>query len=175
MSNSNQPKESPAGLASDQYRTLMREHAAAVAIVATGAASARVGLTATSVSSLSASPPQLLVCVGQTTQAHQAITDNGFFSVNFLSEPQHELAEVFAGRRGVSGSDRFKHATWTELSTGAPVLQDAIANLDCELQESHHFTTHSIFVGRVIAGRHDDSTTPLLYFRGQYRNLADRA
>lgn len=171
LSTDDQPEQLPPSLESNQYRTLMRQHAAAVAIVATGADSTRIGLTATSVSSLSAVPPQLLACVGRSTLAHAAIADHGYFSVNFLAEPQQELAEIFAGRRGVHGSDRFDHATWVKLSTGAPILQGAIANLDCRLQESHEFSTHSIFVGRVVAGIHDDAATPLLYFRGDYRNL----
>lgn len=165
------PEDYEAGIDGTVYRQLMRHQAVSVSVIATGEAPNRVGLTATSVASLSDAPPKLLVCVGRTAQAHNIVCDQGVFSVNFLAREQQELAERFAGRRNVDGEARFQGADWSTLVTGAPVLSDALSSLDCRLMESHTFTTHSIFIGRVVAGRSNTGAQPLVYFRGKYGGL----
>lgn len=166
------PEDFVDGIDSSEFRQLMRHQVNGVSIVASGAAGSRVGLTATSVASLSAAPPKILVCVGRANQAHNIVCEKGFFSVNFLSLAHRDLAETFAGQRGIEGDDRFSSSRWLELATGAPILADAIASLDCALMESHTFSTHSIFIGRVVAGRSQGDGDPLVYFRGGYTQLA---
>jgi len=162
------PAGPAAGMDRESYRTLMRHQAGAVTVIAAGRGTERQGLTATAVASLSDSPPTILVCVQRTSGAHAVIAAERFFSVNLLSRGQKDLAERFAGRHGVSGSARFEPGIWTTLVSGAPVLKDALASLDCELIDQHGFTTHSIFIGRVLDGRHNDRATPLLYFRNDF-------
>lgn len=166
------PEEFDTDMDGSDYRQLMRHQAVGVSVVATGEVGDRVGLTATSVASLSDAPPKLLVCVGRSTQAHNIVCEKGVFSVNFLSREQQELAERFAGRLGIDGETRFANTKWITLATGAPVLVEALASLDCRLIESHTFKTHSIFIGRVMAGRCNTAAEPLVYFRGAYRGLA---
>ena len=166
------PEDFEDGFDGTVYRQLMRHQAVGVSVVATGEVGQRVGLTATSVASLSDAPPKLLVCVGRATQAHNIVCERGVFSVNFLASDQRELAERFAGQRGLDGEDRFPGAQWDTLVSGAPVLAGALSSIDCRLLESHTFTTHSIFIGRVVAGRSRDDGDPLIYFRGGYRGLA---
>lgn len=163
-----------AGMDAEGYRALMRHQAGAVTVIATGAGSTRAGLTATAVASLSDHPPTILACVQLTAGAHDLIVTSGVFSVNVLSARQQAIAEVFAGRHGLKGAARFAHGSWTTLATGAPVLADALAVLDCRLVERHDFTTHSIFIGRVLAGRFDDAAEPLLYFRNDFWDLGQR-
>lgn len=154
------------------YRAIMRHQTGAVAVIACGSAGARAGLTATAVASLSDRPPMLLVCVNQAAGAHDMIVKAGAFSVNLLSSLQQGVAEKFAGRSGIKGEDRFAGLKWGTLATGAPILDDALASLDCELAEQHTFTTHSIFIGKVAGGRFNGEAEPLLYFRGDYWDLA---
>lgn len=165
------PEDFESGFDGTWYRQLMRHQAVGVSVVATGAAGARVGLTATSVASLSDAPPKLLVCVGRATQAHNVVADRGVFSVNFLALEHQEMAARFAGQRGVDGEDRFLVGQWDTLTTGAPMLADALSSLDCRLLESHTFSTHSIFIGRVVGGQCREDGEPLIYFRGGYRGL----
>ncbi|MCH9807295.1 MAG: flavin reductase family protein [Alphaproteobacteria bacterium] len=160
------------GLDGAAYRELMRNQVTGVSIVASGSPGRRVGLTATSVSSLSAAPAKLLVCVGRANQAHNIVCEVGYFSVNFLGAKQRALAERFAGKCGVDGEARFGDMNWVTMATGAPVLGDSLASLDCVLIESHTFSTHSIFIGRVVAGRADGNEKPLVYFQGGYTELA---
>lgn len=162
------------GINSETYRSLMRHQAGAVAVIAAGRSDRRAGLTATAVASLSDSPPTLLVCVGRSTRAHDAIVTAKAFSVNILTRNQQDLAERFAGREGTQGEDRFVGMDWTTLATGSPILECALASLDCELLDHHEFTTHSIFIGRVVNGQFSADGEPLLYFRGDYWDLGEK-
>jgi len=162
------------GISARSYRALMRHQAGAVAIVATLSEGARAGLTATAFSSLSDQPPTLLVCVQRKAGAHDLIAASKVFSVNILAADQQDVAVRFSGNSGVFGADRFDGHDWSRLKTGAPVLEDALAALDCELVESHRFTTHTIFIGRVVDGATRIEAEPLLYFRGDYWNIAGR-
>jgi flavin reductase (DIM6/NTAB) family NADH-FMN oxidoreductase RutF len=161
------------GLDGESYRALMRHQAGAVTVIATGEAGARAGLTATAVASLSDAPPTLLVCVQHKAGAHALILERRSFSVNLLTSAQRHIAQRFAGRQGLSGEARFEGLDWIALKTGAPVLADALASLDCELVEAHSFTTHTVFIGRVIDGRHQEGALPLLYFRNDYWDLSN--
>lgn len=162
------------GISAGSYRALMRHQAGAVAIVATVWGDVRAGLTATAYSSLSDQPPTLLVCVQRKVGAHDLIAQSKMFSVNILAADQQDVAVRFAGSGGVRGADRFNGHGWGQLTTGAPVLEHALAVLDCELVESHGFTTHTIFIGRVVDGATRPEAQPLLYFRGDYWNLGER-
>ena len=157
----------------DNYRAIMRHQAGAVTVIACGPVHARSGLTATAVASLSDRPPTVLACINQAAGAHDEIVRTNAFSVNLLSAEQQEIAERFAGKGGLKGEDRFTGSTWRTLETGSPILTDALASLDCELVEQHTFSTHSIFIGRVVGGAFRADAQPLLYFRGDYWNFAE--
>ena len=152
----------------DEYRAIMRHQAGAVTVIACGSPGSRAGLTATAVASLSDNPPTLLACVNRSASAHDEIVRASAFSVNLLSADQQTVAEQFAGCTGLSGDARFKGLDWRTLSTGSPILANSLASLDCELAEQHTFQTHSIFIGRVVAGEFRAELKPLLYFRGDY-------
>jgi flavin reductase (DIM6/NTAB) family NADH-FMN oxidoreductase RutF len=158
-------------MSGETYRALMRHQAGAVTVIATARAGQRAGLTATAVSSLSDMPPTILACVHRKAVAHDLILSARTFSVNLLAREQQEVAERFAGRHGLAAAERFAGLDWTTLKTGAPILIDALASLDCELTDHHRFTTHSIFVGRAVAGQVRAEAAPLLYFRGDFWNL----
>jgi flavin reductase len=157
----------------DSYRAIMRHQAGAVTVIACGGEGARAGLTATAVASLSDRPPTVLACVNQTAGAHDEIVRAHAFSVNLLAADQQAIAERFAGKGGFKGEDRFAGANWRTLATGSPILVHALASLDCELVEQHTFSTHSIFIGRVVGGQFRADAEPLLYFRGDYWNFTD--
>ncbi|MEO1543940.1 MAG: flavin reductase family protein [Pseudomonadota bacterium] len=159
---------------SERYRAIMRHQAGAVTVVATGDPGARAGLTATAVASVSDKPPALLVCVGRETQAHGLIGQMRVFSVNLLSSEQQAVADLFAGRDGVSGENRFRGSDWRVGAAGAPILDGALATLECRLTDQHAFSTHTIFIGQVIDGLFRAEVSPLLYFRGDYWDVGAR-
>lgn len=158
-----------------RYRALMRHQAGAVTIIAAGRPGARAGLTATAFSSLSDSPPTVLVCVQRRSGTHGVIVASKAFTVNILAREHQSLAERFSGKAGLSGEQRFLgDDVWDVLQTGSPVLAGALASLDCELLDEHQFATHSIFIGRVIDGRFRNEGEPLLYFRNDYWDIGAR-
>jgi flavin reductase (DIM6/NTAB) family NADH-FMN oxidoreductase RutF len=153
------------------YRQLMKHHAGAPVVIATGYAGSRTGLTATAFCSLSDSPPTVLICVNKNASAHPVIEQTGFFSVNVLRDDQADLAACFAGMTGLKGEQRFDNARWTIEETGAPVMLDALASLDCLLLQTHDHGTHSVFVAGVQAVRCNADSEPLIYFRGSFGGL----
>ncbi|MFT3799998.1 MAG: flavin reductase family protein [Burkholderiaceae bacterium] len=152
------------------YRNLMRNHAGATVVIATGSPGSRTGLTATAFCSLSDAPPLILVCVNKSASAHPLILETRCFSVNLLDRGQQDIALRFAGRTGLKGEERFD-ADWTCGATGVPVLRRALANLECELASAHDHGSHSVFVGEVRALAANEHATPLIYFRGDFGGL----
>lgn len=132
------------------------------------------GLVATSVVSVSAEPPILLVCVNRSASMHDHLVGSGSFCVNFLGDRHEPLSRRFssaADRRA-----RFSDPIWTRLETGAPVLKDALAALDCRVTEMLPATSHSIFLGAVLGvAVASMAVPPLVYFDGRYRQLGAEA
>jgi flavin reductase (DIM6/NTAB) family NADH-FMN oxidoreductase RutF len=154
-----------------EFRNAMRNLAGGVAIVATGTGEARRGLTASSVTSICADPPSLLVGVNTKSEAHDSILANGCFGISLLRAGQEGLARLFAGLDGVSGADRFKNVPWSEAVTGAPLLGTAICAIDCVLQQHQIVGSHGIFIGRIVATREICKGNPVINFQGELRSL----
>ncbi len=153
------------------FRLAMREFATGVAIVACGAGETLGGCTASAVSSLSLTPPSLIVCLDQKSSTLAALRRAGAFSVNFLAARHLELAHRFAGRGGFQGAERFAQGDWATLATGAPTLADAAAVIDCELDEILERHTHAVLFGLVAAVRLNDASPALLHWRGKFETL----
>lgn len=154
------------------FRQVMREVAAPVAVVASGCPGERNGLTATAVCAVSDTPPTVLACVHRNAQAHDLIVKSGCFSINFLSTEQECVAVQFSGVNGVHGEDRFSVGEWRSGLIGAPLLQDAVCTLECQLASHQSVATHTIFFGELVGGYTRSNARALLYLRGAYRSLA---
>ncbi|HEY3431347.1 MAG TPA: flavin reductase family protein [Rhodocyclaceae bacterium] len=153
------------------FKAGMRQLSAGVTLVTTQTADGkRSGLTATAVSSVSAEPPILLVCINQQNGSYAAIREAGRFAVNVLAAEDIDLSNRFAS--AVSGDERFEHGDWSTLSTGAPVLASALTSFDCTLLEMKDMGSHGVFFGRIEAVKvRDDDAQPLLYGKGNYGTL----
>jgi flavin reductase (DIM6/NTAB) family NADH-FMN oxidoreductase RutF len=151
------------------FKKGMRHLAASVALITTRHRALRGGLTATAVCSVSAEPPQLLVCVNKTASAHDPIAEAGFFCVNILAPSHRKIAERFAGMDGVEGDERFVDmGEWSSLSTGAPVLKGCPVSFDCRLVSEVPAGTHTIYIGEIVDLALDASAHPLLYADGNF-------
>lgn len=168
----------PALPMADGLRMAMRQLAASVSVVAAKSGNARGGLTMTAVCSVSLEPPTMLICVNQASSSHDLIADARCFSVNILNEKQRPIAEVFAGRIGIADWDeRFTAggAVWKDSAAGAPILDEARANVICRIREAVTSGSHTIFFGDVVEVRmhdHEDGHA-LLYSQGDYRGVSD--
>jgi flavin reductase (DIM6/NTAB) family NADH-FMN oxidoreductase RutF len=149
----------------------MRALSSGVAIIACGEGERRAGCTVTSLASLSVAPPTLLTCLARSSSTLAALRQAGAFSVNLLAARHEALAHRFSGRGGVSGPRRFDLGQWTTLSTGAPVLADALASFDCLLEEVIERHSHAIVLGAVVDLRPGDPESALAHRHGEFAPL----
>ncbi len=155
----------------DSFKKGMRQLASAVSIVTTGDGSgACAGFTATAVCSVSAEPPQLLVCVNAKSSTHPRIEQWRSFCVNVLSGAQTPVARKFAGV-AESAAGRFDVGDWSTLVTGAPVLKGCPVNFDCTLALQIPAGTHTIFIGTIAAMSVITGLETLAFVDGQYVTL----
>src|SRR3954468_15150956 len=117
------------------FREAMSRLGAAVHVITTAGPGGKTGATATAVCSVSDTPPTLLVCINRRSQTNPVIVENGVFCVNTLGAEGAEIADVFAGRTGAKGGNRFAIGEWTTLTTGSPVLASAVIAFDCRVIE----------------------------------------
>jgi flavin reductase (DIM6/NTAB) family NADH-FMN oxidoreductase RutF len=156
----------------DQFRDALRSWASGVSVVTTERDGGIQGITVSSFASLSLDPPLVLICIDRGAVSHGLIARRGVFAVNLLREDQAALANDAAGRRGPQGN-RLEKVAWRRAVTGAPILKDCLAWLDCLLVDTLPGGDHSIFVGRVEAAGRTDGR-PLLWFGSDYQRLAPR-
>jgi flavin reductase (DIM6/NTAB) family NADH-FMN oxidoreductase RutF len=157
----------PADLVEPSLRDAMRQVAGTVSVITVGEGEDRTGLTVTSAVSLSVEPPTLLVCVNRSASSWPLFQRYGHFCVNVLAAHHAEIADRFAGRDGVKGMARYEGARWERLATGASALADAIAVVDCGIEEIIERHSHAILIGAVRAVRIRGGD-PLIYAKGRY-------
>lgn len=157
---------------SEEFRAAMRLFPASVAVIATGRAPERVGMTATALCSLSVEPPQVLVCLNAQSATSHAVCANGVFSINILADGQSGVARRFAGMGGAAGDAKFDKGEWSTGRHGIPVLTSAMQHFECRLIDTHAAATHLIVVGEVqglALGSADDA---LIYRDGMFGTFA---
>jgi flavin reductase (DIM6/NTAB) family NADH-FMN oxidoreductase RutF len=153
------------------FKLSMRQLAGAVSVVTVGEREERTGFTATSVSSLSADVPSVIVSVNRTSSSWPVVEQYRRFCVNVLAADQQHVAQSFAGFGGRKGIDRYADAQWYCLATGTAALKDALTVLDCELEAVFNHHSHAVLIGRICAIATREDVEPLLYWRGGYRRL----
>lgn len=151
----------------ERFKLAMRGTVSGVAVVTAGTADERVGVTVSSLSSLSVEPPSIVVAIHSKSRALATIEEHGFFAASILSGNQMHLAEIFAGRRPDLAGDRFNHARWGTLTSGAPILGGAVASFDCRLAKVVAFASHKILLGEVLELEYETAPA-LLYSNGQF-------
>lgn len=153
------------------FRDAMRRLVGGVSVITAGAGEARTGLTVTSAHSLSVDPPTMLVCVNRNASAWPVIRREGHFCVNLLGARHQHVADRFAGRGGVKGSDRYEGARWRQFPSGAFGLEDALAVIDCTVEEIIERHSHGIIIGAVRSIHVGAGGEALIYGHGRYRAL----
>jgi flavin reductase (DIM6/NTAB) family NADH-FMN oxidoreductase RutF len=152
-----------------EFRRILSRLATGVTVVtATGPGGAARGLTASAVAAVSLDPPLVLACVDRSADTHDCIAGAGAFAMNILGEAEQDLAGRFAD--GSTGT-KFHGVAYRRDVTGAPLLERALAWVECRVWASYDGGDHTIFVGEVVSG-HAGPGEPLLHFRGGYARLA---
>lgn len=148
-----------------RFRQVLGHFCSGVTIVTASEAGEPVGFTAQSFSSVSLDPPLVLVCPAKSSSSWPRMRVTGAFCINILAEDQEALCRSFATR----GADKFAGVGWSPSSaTGSPVLDGALAWIDCRLETEHDAGDHTIVVGRVVDLDVADGGRPLLFYRGGY-------
>ena len=108
----------------------------------------------------------MLICVDHAATAHPDLRERGWFAVNILRREQEGLSRRFA----VSGGDKFRGVACHDGRTGLPLLDGALATLECRIVEAHEAGDHTIFIGQVEAASVAGGR-PLVYFHGSYHSV----
>ena len=149
------------------FRGVIGSFMSGVVVITTTSDGQRHGATVSAVSSLSLDPPMLLVCLHASSATQDAVSRSGRFAVNILAEGQGDIAERFARS---SSTDKFDGVAVRTGQTGVPVLDGALAVVECRVAEAVTGGTHRVFLGQVL---HAEATegSPLAYFRGKFGKL----
>lgn len=151
------------------FKASMRRLAAGVCVITTLDEGRFLGCTATAVTSVSAEPPTLLVCLNKASRTHAAVIRAGFFGVSVLSAGDEQIARDFAGMGTGTGAvpDRFWDDGWTTLHSGAPVLSNRAAAFDCRVSTATAVASHTVIFGEVVGARQQAGSL-LVYAGGRF-------
>ena len=152
------------------YRDVCGSFATGVAVVTTSDANGPRGLTANAISSLSLDPTLFLVCVDVNAGSYEVLRESGHFAINILAADQEDVSSFFAVPTA-EGDPMGEHG-YRLSSEGSPLLDNALAWIDCRTYSILDGGDHKIFVGEVTSCevvRPD--AEPLLFFRGKYREI----
>ncbi|WP_280719138.1 flavin reductase family protein [Kitasatospora sp. MAP5-34] len=173
------PQPAAAPLATpDEFRAALSQLASGVALVTVhdpedGSDGEDAGMTATSFLSVSLEPPLVLISVREDSRMDELLTRVGSWAVSLLGEEHRTLASRFAMKGRLS--DRLLFADTPHHPgefTGAPLVDGALATVECVTEQRVAAGDHTLLIGRVLQARvPGPAGRPLLYFRGGYRHL----
>jgi flavin reductase (DIM6/NTAB) family NADH-FMN oxidoreductase RutF len=159
----------PMAIEVETFKRVLGSWASGVTIVTSRYGELQHGMTASAFASVSADPPQILICANRESNTHAVIECSRCFSVSILAAGQEELSNLFADK---SREDvRFDGLVCATGATGCPRIPGALAHLDCRVAQAVPAGTHVIYVGLIEAASVHDAV-PLAFYRGRYQRLA---
>ncbi len=159
----------------NEFRRVMGRLATGVTIVTTRAGDDVHGTTMSAVCSVSLHPQLVLVCVDHESDIHALIQESGVFAVNILHEGQASLAAELShkGTAELLAAHRLETLSHRNGESGAPLLEDSLAHIECRVENTIEAGDHTIYVGAVVAaGVSPRADRPLLHYEGQYGSLS---
>lgn len=123
-----------------------------------------VGLTVNSFASVSLNPLMVLWSIDHKVSTLDIFKKSGKFAVHILAENQQELCKTFASK----GVDRFSTCEWVTSENGVPVIEGALAVLECVTHQLVEAGDHTILIGNVVDLSVDNEKEPMLYHRRQF-------
>lgn len=151
----------------DQFRQLLGRFATGVTVVTTRSATGvPIGMTASSLASVSLAPPLLLVAVDRNNDMHDALKVASHFAINILTADQEILSRRFAS----TDPNRFDGVGYREGRNGLPLLNDVVAHIECAMHGAVPGGDHTVYFGLVTGGDVSD-LRPLIYYRSGYGSL----
>jgi flavin reductase (DIM6/NTAB) family NADH-FMN oxidoreductase RutF len=126
-----------------------------------------LALTANSFSSVSLDPPLVLWSLQNGSDVYQSYAQPRYFAINVLAREQEAHSNQYARK----GEHLLEPEHFSPGRHGAPIIRDALASFECELDATHEGGDHLIIVGRVLDMQVRSGGEPLLFYAGAYREL----
>jgi flavin reductase (DIM6/NTAB) family NADH-FMN oxidoreductase RutF len=160
----------------DRYRDVLGRFVTGITVVTTMAeedgGTRPFGTTVNAFNSVSLDPPLVLITVGVERSIHPVIARTGRFAVNILAEDGQDLSDCFSGAPSLHPRTAFCDATYRTSEQGMPLLDEALAWVECRLERIIEAGDHTIYLGRIVdLGVSDHERWPLLYFRRRYLRI----
>ncbi|MEV6795366.1 flavin reductase family protein [Streptomyces sp. NPDC051320] len=173
-----EPIPHPEGVSNDDFRAAMSRLSAGVVLVTAHDADAGprgedAGMTATAFMSVSLDPPLVMVSVRNGSRMDDLLAEQPLWAASLLAESQHHIAGRFAMKGRISDRLLFADLPLTRGETsGAPLVDGALATLECATEQRVVAGDHTLVIGRVLTANVPPTEGgPLTYFRGRYRHL----
>lgn len=151
------------------FRDGMAALSAAVNIVTTMVEGQPIGFTATAVTSVTDTPPTLLVCLNHSSSVYAAFDQAETLCVNTLASDQESVSGIFASK--LNQTERFEAVDWDQYITGSPVLDSSSTIFDCRIASRITVGTHDVFFCEILGIGQSEQTTSLVYFNRKYHSL----
>lgn len=152
------------------FREALGHYASGITVITSHIDDEPIGFTCQSFYSVSMNPPLVSFSVMSNSASYPKIRRAGRFAVNILSGQQVRISNQFARR----GTDKWHGVDWQASPLGNPIIAGSLHWLDCDIHAEHVAGDHLIVIGEVKALNLQEAaaTQPLLYFKGQYCNIA---
>jgi flavin reductase (DIM6/NTAB) family NADH-FMN oxidoreductase RutF len=155
----------------EALRSAMRAWSAGVTIVTSVYEGETHGMTVNSFTSISLTPPLLIISLQQHTRTHEMVMKSRMFGLTILSSEQTNISDLFAGRMP-EVKDRIAAVKTETLVTGSPLIVGGLAWLDCRVLQTYDAGQTSLFIAEAVAARGTGSGEPLLYHNREYWKLS---
>jgi flavin reductase (DIM6/NTAB) family NADH-FMN oxidoreductase RutF len=122
-----------------------------VYVVGVGKDGLRNAFTASSVMQVSIQPPMLALAVNPGNASYPLLVESGVFAVTVLRHDQCALADFF-GNRSARDENKLGAVSWTVARSGAPILEEGLAYLDCRVVSKHPAGDHVMILAEITGG-----------------------
>ena len=154
----------------ENLRSAMRAWSAGVTVVTAVHEGERHGMTVNSFTSISLTPPLLIISLQQNTRTHELVMKSRAFGLTILAVDQVNVSDLFAGRMP-EVEDRLATVKTETLVTGSPLIVGGLSWLDCRVVQTYDAGMTTLFISEVVAARGTGSGEPLLYHNREYWKL----
>jgi len=157
-----------------RFREVMGRFATGISVVTAFEGDRPQGITVNAFSSVSLDPALVMVALDRSRFITPMVRTAGRYAVNVLGADQQALSDCFAHAPVSPGREAFCGASWSAGPTGLPLIDGAIATLECTIVETFSAGDHDLFIGRVDSlQEHGGAVAPLLYYRRRYLRVEE--
>lgn len=151
------------------FKTAMGKFATGVTVVTTDLHGEIHGMTANAFMSVSLNPKLIVISVANRAKMKELIEEAGIFAVSLLANDQEDMSMYFAGQIKEKRDIAFKNFD------GMSVIDGALANITCDVHNSHIEGDHTLYIGKVrdiALEEKEEGSKPLTYFSGRYYEIS---